>query len=78
MVTAALHATGGVGPVASVELPQPESNAANATHTGIRMNIPNAIVRGSCNRVAARKLMRRWLLLTPVQTTRRIFVCSAK
>jgi hypothetical protein len=46
MVMAALHATGGVGLgevglVGSAELPQPESIAATATHTRIRINIRN-------------------------------------
>jgi len=37
MVMAALHGTGEVGLVGSAELPQPDSIAANATHTGIRI-----------------------------------------
>ena len=41
MVMVALHATGEVGLVESVELPQPDSIAANATHMGIRINIRN-------------------------------------
>jgi hypothetical protein len=41
MVMAALHPTGEVGLVGSAELPQPDSIAANATHTGIRINIRN-------------------------------------
>jgi hypothetical protein len=41
MVMAALHATGEVGLVGSDELPQPDSIAANATQTGIRINIRN-------------------------------------
>ena len=41
MVMAARHATGGVALVGSAELPQPDSIAANATHTGIRLNIGN-------------------------------------
>src|SRR5712691_8144404 len=41
MVMAALHPTGEVGLVGSGELPQPDSIAANATHTGIRVNIRN-------------------------------------
>jgi hypothetical protein len=39
MVMAALHPTGEVGLVGSAELPQPDSIAANTTHTGIRINI---------------------------------------
>jgi hypothetical protein len=41
MVMAALHPTGEVGLVGSGELLQPDSIAANATHTGIRINIRN-------------------------------------
>jgi hypothetical protein len=41
MVMAALHPTGEVGLVGSAELPQPDSIAANATHTGIRIKIRN-------------------------------------
>jgi hypothetical protein len=41
MVMTVLHPTGGVGLVGSAELPQPDSIAANATHTGIRNNIRN-------------------------------------
>jgi hypothetical protein len=42
MVMAALHPTGEVGlVVGSAELPQPDSIAANAMHTGIRINIRN-------------------------------------
>jgi len=41
MVIAALHPTGEVGLVGAGELPQPESIAANATHTGIRINTRN-------------------------------------
>jgi hypothetical protein len=43
MVMAALHPTGEVGLVGSVELPQPDSIAANATHTGIRINIASCL-----------------------------------
>jgi len=39
MVMAALHPTGEVGLVGSAALPQPDSIAANATHTGIRIDI---------------------------------------
>ena len=42
MVMAVLHPTGGVGPVGSAELSQPDSIAASPTHTGIRINIRNA------------------------------------
>jgi hypothetical protein len=42
IVMAAVHATGEVGLVGwSAELPQPDSIAANATHTGIRINTRN-------------------------------------
>jgi hypothetical protein len=41
MVMATLHPTGEVGLVGSGELPQPDRIAANATHTGIRINIRN-------------------------------------
>jgi hypothetical protein len=41
MVMAALHPIGEVGLVGSAELPQPDSVAATATHTGIRINIRN-------------------------------------
>ena len=41
MVMATLHVTGEVGLVGSAELPQPDSIAANATHTGTRINIRN-------------------------------------
>jgi hypothetical protein len=41
MVMAALQPTGEVGLVGSAELPQPDSIAANATHTDIRINIRN-------------------------------------
>ena len=41
MVMAALHPTGEVGLVGSAELPQPDSIAANPTHTEIRINIRN-------------------------------------
>ena len=40
MVMTVLHPTGEVGPVGP-ELPQPDSTTANATHTGIRINIRN-------------------------------------
>jgi hypothetical protein len=41
MVMVVLHATGEVGLVGSTELPQPDSIAANARHTGIRINVRN-------------------------------------
>jgi len=44
IVMVALHPTGEVGLVGlveSAELPQPDSIAANATHSGIRINIRN-------------------------------------
>ena len=41
MVMAALHPTVEVGLVGAGELPQPDSIAANATHTGIRINTRN-------------------------------------
>ena len=41
MVMATLHATGEVGLVGFAELPQPDSIAANARHTGIRIDIRN-------------------------------------
>lgn len=41
MVMAVLHPIGEVGLVGSAELPQPDSIAANAMHTGIRINICN-------------------------------------
>jgi len=41
MVMATLHPTGEVGLVGSGELPQPDRIAANATHTGIRINLRN-------------------------------------
>jgi hypothetical protein len=41
MVMATLHPTGEVGLVGSAELPQPDSIAAIATHTGIRIDIRN-------------------------------------
>ena len=37
----AVHPTGEVGLVGSAELPQPNSIAANPTHSGIRINIRN-------------------------------------
>jgi hypothetical protein len=39
MVMTVLHLTGEVGLVGFAELPQPDSIAANPTHTGIRINI---------------------------------------
>jgi len=48
MVMAALHPTGEVGLVGSAELPQPDSIAANATHTGIRINIRNLVLQSIC------------------------------
>jgi hypothetical protein len=47
-VMATLHPTGEVGPVGSAELPQPDSIAANATHTGIRINIRNLPLLEDC------------------------------
>jgi hypothetical protein len=41
MVMAVLHPTGEGGLVGFAELPQPDSIAAKATHTGIRINIRN-------------------------------------
>jgi hypothetical protein len=41
MVMAVLHPAGEVGLVGSAELPQPDSIAANATHTAIRITIRN-------------------------------------
>jgi len=41
MVMAVLHATGDDGLVGSAELLQLVSSAANATHTGIRINLRN-------------------------------------
>ena len=42
MVMAALHPTGEVGLVGAAELPQPDSIAANPTHTGMRINVASA------------------------------------
>jgi hypothetical protein len=61
MVMAALHPTGEVGLVGSAELPQPDSIAANATHTGIRINIRKLpLLDGSLNRVAYAMLIREY------------------
>jgi hypothetical protein len=61
MVMAALHPTGEVGLVGSAELPQPDSIAANATHTGIRLNIRNLpLLDDHFNRVAYAMLIREY------------------
>jgi hypothetical protein len=56
MVMAALHSTGEVGP----ELPQPDSIAPNATHTGIRINIRNLPLLDDHRAAGRRVRFRNW------------------
>jgi hypothetical protein len=61
MVLAALHPIGEVGLFGSAEPPQPDSVAANATHTGPNQHSQPAFVGGSPSQAAYAMLIREWI-----------------
>jgi len=61
MLMAALHPPGGVGLVGSGELPQPDSIAANRTHTGIRIKLATLFFDDPKHADEAARLIREFL-----------------